>query len=390
MENGSRKKTRGMNEGKGSAGVPPAVFGVPPNTSSPDTHRAGRHSAQQQVKDIVGNRGGVQRVTLRTTHQTGKNPALSNLIQANPTKSHHFETFLFHAKINPAQWSDFHSIVKVVPSNQTNSVKAGLPRRSRFGEGGSNPVKVNQSSLSVRGARPVYAHVIQNEQLAINSRLNRVRAVQTKLNPRNRTLNQLLLREFDELCVHVAVGDGYAPNNAGACQRDRAAAIGPIRVNKRGVGMLVMDGLGHFMFAARRDGADNRIGPVRELARRVKGGIINHFDIAVGTGLPILLLADVGGEIVSWPSAAAGHKQQKSRYHPFHNTFITGLPPQSCKKNLRAWGRAPSLSCGTFAPPGSIVKGRPRGVLFLILIVILILIFFFPSETRRLGLRLRL
>jgi hypothetical protein len=44
-----------------------------------------------------------------------------------------------------------------------------------------------------------------------------------------------------------------------------------------------------------------------------------------------LLLADVGGEIVSWPGAAAGHKQQKSRYHPFHSTFITGPQPQSCK-----------------------------------------------------------
>jgi hypothetical protein len=35
----------------GSAGVSPAVFGVPPNTSSPDTHRAGRRSAHQDVKD---------------------------------------------------------------------------------------------------------------------------------------------------------------------------------------------------------------------------------------------------------------------------------------------------------------------------------------------------
>jgi hypothetical protein len=31
-------------EGKRSACVSRAVFGVPPNTSSPDTHRAGRHS----------------------------------------------------------------------------------------------------------------------------------------------------------------------------------------------------------------------------------------------------------------------------------------------------------------------------------------------------------
>src|ERR1035441_1764835 len=32
-------------KGKRSAGVSRAVFGVPPNTSSSDTHRAGRHSA---------------------------------------------------------------------------------------------------------------------------------------------------------------------------------------------------------------------------------------------------------------------------------------------------------------------------------------------------------
>jgi hypothetical protein len=31
-------------EGKGSACVSRAVFGVPPNTSLPDAHRAGRHS----------------------------------------------------------------------------------------------------------------------------------------------------------------------------------------------------------------------------------------------------------------------------------------------------------------------------------------------------------
>jgi hypothetical protein len=49
--------------------------------------------------------------------------------------------------------------------NQSECLKAGLPRRSRFGEGGSKSVKVSQTSLFGQGSRPIYLHVIQNEQL---------------------------------------------------------------------------------------------------------------------------------------------------------------------------------------------------------------------------------
>jgi hypothetical protein len=51
MDNGKLKKGRNMNEkGKGSACVPRAVPGVPPNTSSPGRHRAGRHTAHQYIE----------------------------------------------------------------------------------------------------------------------------------------------------------------------------------------------------------------------------------------------------------------------------------------------------------------------------------------------------
>jgi len=38
---------------RGSAGVSPAVFGVPPNTSSPDTHRTGRRETRRPATGTV-------------------------------------------------------------------------------------------------------------------------------------------------------------------------------------------------------------------------------------------------------------------------------------------------------------------------------------------------
>jgi hypothetical protein len=41
-------------------------------------------------------------------------------IKVNQAKSRHFETILFHAKINPAQPDDFRFIVKVRQSHHTS------------------------------------------------------------------------------------------------------------------------------------------------------------------------------------------------------------------------------------------------------------------------------
>ena len=117
------------------------------------------------------------------------------------------------------------------------------------------------------------------------------------------TLNKPSLLVFDELCVYLSAGKWHVPNHAGACHRDRAGAIGPVSENERGIGLLLMDGPGHGLFAVGRDGADNYVRPARELAWRIEGGLVNHFDVTARLGLPILLLADVRGETV--PGAAA-------------------------------------------------------------------------------------
>jgi hypothetical protein len=82
-----------------------------------------------------------------------------------------------------------------------------------------------------------------------------------------------------------------------------------------------MDGLGHVMFIVRCDRADNCIRPARELARRVKSDLINHFDVSPRLGGPILLLADEGGKIVSG-TTTADYNQQKSREHPFYDILL--------------------------------------------------------------------
>jgi hypothetical protein len=69
-------------EGKGSAGVSPVVFGVPPNTSPP-----GADSAHQHVNDLLWKTEGVCGETPRTTTVT---VALLNhppcYAQSNPVK----------------------------------------------------------------------------------------------------------------------------------------------------------------------------------------------------------------------------------------------------------------------------------------------------------------
>jgi hypothetical protein len=150
--------------------------------------------------------------------------------------------------------------------------------------------------------------------------------------------------------------------------------IGSAAVNERGVGMLFMDGLGQVAFAVRRNVADHDIGPVRQLTRRIKADAINHFDESPRLGRPILLLPHVRGESVR-RTAAADHKQQKSRYHPFHITSHYGVTAPILQKNMRHPFHNVFLP-----PPGSIVKGRPRGMLFLILILILISWLFMVEE----------
>jgi hypothetical protein len=67
-------------EGKGSAGVSPVVFGVPPNTSPP-----GAHSTHQHVNDLLWKtERGVRRETPRTTTGT---VALPNQFDAAPSQS---------------------------------------------------------------------------------------------------------------------------------------------------------------------------------------------------------------------------------------------------------------------------------------------------------------
>ena len=175
---------------------------------------------------------------------------------------------------------------------------------------------------------------------------------------------------FDEPRVHIRAGEwrgpgkGPAPVIAASCasQYERAVLISSVHVNERGVGLLFMDCLGQVAFAVRRDVADNYIGPVRQLARRIKGGAINHLDVSPRLGLPILLLTVVGGKIVPRP-AAADHKQQKSRYHPFHTIFHYGVPAPILQEKHGS-GRPPFHTV-LLPPPGPIVKGWPWGECFL-------------------------
>lgn len=94
--------------------------------------------------------------------------------------------------------------------------------------------------------------------------------------------------------------------------------------------MLFPDGFGDVIFTVGAHGADDGIRTRRILAGRVKSGFIDYFDVAAGTGGPILLRPFVRGKSIARPAAAKAKKQQSrnnrfqyNRTCRFHENTLT-------------------------------------------------------------------
>jgi hypothetical protein len=116
------RKGAGMNEGMGSAGVPPAVFGVPPNTSSPIPIAQGGILHNNRSKTWWGTEG---ECSAWRPQKIKVNQAKSNQIKVNQAILKHFYFTQKSTLHNPAI-----SPLSLKLSSQTRQVQSKRPCRA--------------------------------------------------------------------------------------------------------------------------------------------------------------------------------------------------------------------------------------------------------------------